>query len=480
MVIQAELYRIKSFGSDMKSTVTLEDIANKERELGFTLPQALKELYLTFHPEDPAFSGKGNLIPFEELKTYKRICWTDTVITILPFCRHERYGYGFEVSRQHKSKGTISNNAPEDPQMWGLYISPETRREEKHLEGHGVPCNPSNLSRWIMEWTGYQQTLAQPSVAAVNRDKTENYWKRMRELPLKDFYHISLEQLSSVRTNFDVNYVEEPFRLLCGNIHYSGTAYFGSRTDKELELFMKQMGFKYVWIKSQDGHPIFNSAPPRPPQARELKSIAPVLQFLCEFAGIENKGAKEESIHRAQVRLGNPLPQPMAEFYRCLPSRFYRSYNVVRPLSSLRRTKDGKLNFLEESQAVYHWAAEFNSPFLYRRANDGVAGWSTYGILDGFLAAEFLWALACDEELDLILWEFPDFEPAMLNEGGKLHPYLSPIAGITDQIATDNTRTLYQAMDGQAVGLYDSEECTFWFVTKNESAQERLESLFDI
>lgn len=82
--------------------------------------------------------------------------------------------------------------------------------------------------------------------------------------------------------------------------------------------------------------------------------------------------------------------------------------------------------------------------------------------------------------LNLILWEFPDFEPAMLNEGGKLHPYLSPIAGITDQIATDNTRTLYQAMDGQAVGLYDSEECTFWFVTKNESVQERLEALFDI
>lgn len=68
----------------------------------------------------------------------------------------------------------------------------------------------------------------------------------------------------------------------------------------------------------------------------------------------------------------------------------------------------------------------------------------------------------------------------MLNEGGKLHPYLSPIAGITDQIATDNTRTLYQAMDGQAVGLYGSEECTFWFVTKNESVQERLEALFDI
>ena len=38
--------------------------------------------------------------------------------------------------------------------------------------------------------------------------------------------------------------------------------------------------------------------------------------------------------------------------------------------------------------------------------------------------------LACDEELDLILWEFPDFEPAMLLEGGKLHPHLSPLRAL--------------------------------------------------
>ena len=43
-MIQAELYRIKSFGSDMKSTVTLEDIADKEKEQVYTLPQALQEI----------------------------------------------------------------------------------------------------------------------------------------------------------------------------------------------------------------------------------------------------------------------------------------------------------------------------------------------------------------------------------------------------------------------------------------------------
>lgn len=97
--------------------------------------------------------------------------------------------------------------------------------------------------------------------------------------------------------------------------------------------------------------------------------------------------------------------------------------------------------------------------------------------MDGFLAAEFLWALACNEELDLILWEFPDFEPEMLNEGGKLSPYLHPIANLTEQISVGNFRKLYQAMDGKAAALYDSEEQTLWFVAREEAALEQLEKL---
>ena len=48
----------ESFGSSLDSTVTEEDIAAKEQELGFPLPEALRELYLTFNPEDPIFSGR--------------------------------------------------------------------------------------------------------------------------------------------------------------------------------------------------------------------------------------------------------------------------------------------------------------------------------------------------------------------------------------------------------------------------------------
>ena len=54
-MILEELKKIKSFGSDRESYVTPEDIADKERELGFTLPQALQEFYLTFHENDPVF-----------------------------------------------------------------------------------------------------------------------------------------------------------------------------------------------------------------------------------------------------------------------------------------------------------------------------------------------------------------------------------------------------------------------------------------
>ncbi len=62
--------------------------------------------------------------------------------------------------------------------MWGLYIEPETNKEKKHLNSRDIPCNEAVLSQWIVEWMGYQQTLAQPGVVAVNKDKAPDYWKK--------------------------------------------------------------------------------------------------------------------------------------------------------------------------------------------------------------------------------------------------------------------------------------------------------------
>lgn len=472
-MILEQLQTIHSFGCGLKSTVTPHDIAAKEKELGFPLPEALRELYLIFHPDDPLFSDEMHLIPLSLLQTCQRTCWSDTILTLLPFCRGEKYGYAFEVSRHIKKTPCPQGCPADDPEIFGLFVSPETAKEKKYLNGYEVPCNKARLSQWLVEWLSYEQTRAQPSVVSVNKDKVPHY-SNLQEIIPHHFYEIPKEELAKARYNFVTRYTEEPSRILYGTILYACTGYVGAQSDEELEDLMKQLGFRYTWIKSQTGHPVYNAAPPEPPKERELLSITPVLEFLREFTGITSTGAKEESIQRVETRLEAPLPLPMAEFYRCLPSSFYHSYNTIRPLSSLKKAKDGKLNFLEENQAVYHWAAELNSPFVYRCGNDSVSEWIPCGIIDGFLAAEFLWALACDEDLDLNLWEFPDFEPDMLKPGGKLAAHLFPIANITEQIAAGNTRRLYQTANAQAVGLYNRLEETFWFVTKDEETEELL------
>lgn len=101
-MILEQLQTIHSFGYGPESTVTPDDIAAKEKELGFPLPEALRELYLTFHPDDPLFSGEMHLIPLSLLQTCQRTCWSYTILTLLPFCRGEKYGYAFEVSRHIK------------------------------------------------------------------------------------------------------------------------------------------------------------------------------------------------------------------------------------------------------------------------------------------------------------------------------------------------------------------------------------------
>lgn len=60
-MILEELKKIKSFGSHMESSVTPQDIADKEAELGFTLPQALQEFTLPFMKMIPFFRQRTGL-----------------------------------------------------------------------------------------------------------------------------------------------------------------------------------------------------------------------------------------------------------------------------------------------------------------------------------------------------------------------------------------------------------------------------------
>ena len=106
-MIQEELKTIKSFGSQLESTVTTEDIATKEKKLKIKLPEALMDLYLTFHPDDPLFSGPCSLLPFDELKVQriKRAYWH---YILLPFAWDEikgmTYSVGIEMKPSPKNK----------------------------------------------------------------------------------------------------------------------------------------------------------------------------------------------------------------------------------------------------------------------------------------------------------------------------------------------------------------------------------------
>lgn len=474
MILEA-LQRIKSFYLSPSSTVTPEEIAAKEAELGFPLPEALREFYLTFSYDDPIFSGDWRMLPLEELKICTR---RDTnIFTLLPVFRDEAIDWAFLISircgnRRYQWREDMDLS---DPHMYVIYLEPATKGQEKFVENPTHSSEKLKLSNWLVDRAASELVLLQPSVAAVNGEKLnirqgKQEWRREfqefpQEMPLRAFYYNQ------------TRITEEPPLIWHTRSACSWTYYFGAQSDEVLEQKLKQWGMKCIWIKSQSGHPVWSSTPPEPPQARELLSIAPVLDFLCRFAGIDGKGVKEESLQRAQARLGGTLPLPMAEFYRRLPRSCYNNDSTLRPLSSLKADKSGKLAFLTENQEVYRWAAELNSPFVYRCTNSTDGEWAPCGILDGFLAAEFLWALAWNEELELDAWEFEDFEPEMLEEGGQLAPLLSPIEGLSGLIAVGNTRQLYQAAEGRAVGFYDRAENAFWFVTRGSEAERELEDL---
>ena len=89
-MILEKLKLIKSFGTSLDSAVAEADIAAKEKELGFPLPEALREVYLTFSPEDPIFSTWMNLIPLDELRTIV-LEDRDKHGAVLPFFRNDTW-----------------------------------------------------------------------------------------------------------------------------------------------------------------------------------------------------------------------------------------------------------------------------------------------------------------------------------------------------------------------------------------------------
>lgn len=466
IVIIDELKRIKAFGSLMESTITKKDITKKECELGFKLPEALCDLYEIFNPNDPIFSVWLSLVPLEHLSIRVIERELPHTYSCVSFLVNESASYGFAAKYHYSRTGELAQDymLQEDPPVCSYFTFPKNKKQGMRLNVEEVL-----LSAMIVSCLGFLQVYTQPSLIGFNDDSSmvsqielKELWKPFNCFANFDNYNFSVKDSE---TKSDILATSH---LICPiSISKYGNA-FGAKTDEPLnKLIEENPNLEFVWLRSQSGSNIKEERVFSVPEWRELISIEPILQYLCDFAGLSEKGIVAEIIQKREEKIGGMLPISLKEYYQYMPTSFYHAYNYLRPLQKIKPTKDGKINFLEENQGIYYCAAEVNSPFVYQREKRWGAEWKTWGILDGFLAAEFAWNIAASsEDLGLSLWEFPNFKEEMLEDGGLLELHLNDIAGISQKIAEGNFLQLYQAQGGKVIGIYDCLTPKLYFVAK--------------
>lgn len=485
-MILEELKTIKSFGSQLESTVTPEDIAAKEKKLKITLPEPLKDLYLTFHPEDPLFSGPCSLIPLEELKL-QRIRKTYWHFVLLPFAQEK-------AEQQTLSAGIEMKASPKNKFSTDVYRYQE-RADPPAFRGSNMLGSGMTLSAYIIEWLAVQQIYAMPSILGVQESCHFLPSSPLHTLPC--LYQL----VESVRlpeegppvflaTDSTCRSCPRPDEFApqaswdhdSSKIIRHAVTLIGARSDEPLEELLERTGLEPRWQRSQNGHDIYTYQPPeqkprpepfRPKEERELLSIAPVLDFLRRFAGADGPCATEESLARAEARLGGALPLPLREYYQYMPKACYRGQNYLTPPGNLRPRKDGKVTFLTENQWCCYWGAARGSCYLFEREEDK-SPWEPVGILDGYLVWEFILDLTCSGTLKIEMSRYPDFKLDMLEEGGALCPYLSDIAGITEQIAVGNFLRMYQGLDGRLVAVCENQTPELYLFARDDQTIEEF------
>ncbi len=155
-MISEELKKIKSFGSNMESSVTPEDIADKEKELGVMLPQALQDFYFTFHENDPVFSAKNRFIPLHELKRTKRHLIGSQDVEVITFYTYGIWGVGI---RKETNAQDIH-----DPYTYTYYNNPKNQKQKQA----SICRSGYRLSSSLMGWVSAQQLFSQNSIGRID------------------------------------------------------------------------------------------------------------------------------------------------------------------------------------------------------------------------------------------------------------------------------------------------------------------------
>lgn len=455
-MISEELKKIKSFGSSMESSVTPEDIADKEKELGVMLPQALRDFYFTFHENDPVFSAKNRFIPLHELKRTKRHLIGSQDVEVITFYTYGIWGVGF---RKETSGQDIY-----DPYTYTYYNNPKNQKQKRA----SICRSGYRLSSSLMGWVSAQQLFSQNSIGRID---PKGLAYNDRNTVLKIFHMLPIGQAE----NNIGRACSTKDSALYGFIDFGMQCVFVSAGSSGLvKDFMENIHVGFEWYKL-DGEFIEKTpVPHKSIRKRPLLSIEPAMETLNHFIDMIDLQSQEQEIVEAEQRIRAALPEPLKELYRRIPGNYLNAPNCF-ILPGRLKNEEGKIPFLSGGQGVFDYAFEHLSPIVYRSEMDG--SWSEYGMIDGFVVTQLAWNMMNREDLGIVLAEVPECSKQSLSTRGALGKVLVPCF---QNLTRENMQHLYCSPENDIIALYDKQLKTLYAAAVGGEPLRNLEKVTKI
>ena len=455
-MISEELKKIKSFGSSMESSVTPEDIADKEKELGVMLPQALQDFYFTFHENDPVFSAKNRFIPLHELKRTKRHLIGSQDVEVITFYTYGIWGVGI---RKETNAQDIH-----DPYTYTYYNNPKNQKQKQA----SICRSGYRLSSSLMGWVSAQQLFSQNSIGRID---PKGLAYNDRNAVLKIFHMLPIGQAE----NNIGRACSTKDSALYGFIDFGMRCVFVSAGSSGLvKDFMENIHVGFEWYKLDGKFIEKTPAPHKSIRKRALLSIEPAMETLNHFIDMIDLQSQEQEIVEAEQRIRAAIPEPLKELYRRIPGNYLNAPNCF-ILPGRLKNEEGKIPFLSGGQGVFDYAFEHLSPIVYRSEMDG--SWSEYGMIDGFVITQLAWNIMNREDLGIVLAEVPEYSKQSLSTRGALGKVLVPYF---QDLTRENMQQLYCSPENDIIVLYDKQLKTLYAAAVGGEPLRNLEKVTKI
>jgi len=450
MIIE-ELRAIKAFGSAIESNLTLEDIKQKEQELGTSLPEALKEFYLTFDKNDPIFSAKNKFIPLHELKATERHLIGTKNVEVITFYIYGIWGVGFI-----KGVNSEENN---DPYSYTYYSEPKNQKQQQ-----SSICKSSyRLSSSILGWVSSQQLFSQNSVGKI---KPESLKYNNQDVILKLFNILPVglaeNNIGRACSTKDSN--------LYAFIDFGSQCVFVSASSPNLvERFMESCHIEFEWVKLNGEFVRKTEEKHKSIKRRPLENIEPAIQTLNHFIRIVRLESQIQDMINTEQRIKAAIPEPLKMIYSSVLPQFLRSPDYFVPVEELKN-EDGIIRFLSTAQGIFNYAFAHLSPIVYQSEMDGT--WREYGMIDGFIVTKLFWNIMNSEELGVVLTELAGCSKHALSARGSLGNALVPCF---QNLTKNYTQQLYHSSKNDIIAIYDTQLKTLYAASVGEKPLQALE-----